>query len=162
MISRKICLLGAVAVGKTSLCRRFVHGVFSDKYHSTIGVKVDKKVVSLPEGELKLIIWDLQGEERYHKVVPAFIKGMSAYFLVVDVSRQETVDVAFKIHARIVEQLGDIPFLLILSKCDLPFEKNLRTSMESLENKAAAVFETSSANDTGILDAFNRIAELVG
>ncbi len=44
MISKKICMLGAFAVGKTSMVSRFVLSTFSEKYHTTIGVKVDKKV----------------------------------------------------------------------------------------------------------------------
>jgi GTPase SAR1 family protein len=47
MIQKKICMLGGFAVGKTSLVSRFVRSVFSDKYHSTVGVKVDKKAVVL-------------------------------------------------------------------------------------------------------------------
>ena len=43
MISKKICLLGDFAVGKTSLVRRFVYDRFEDKYISTIGVKVSRK-----------------------------------------------------------------------------------------------------------------------
>ncbi|HSN77984.1 MAG TPA: GTP-binding protein, partial [Anaerolineae bacterium] len=39
-LSKKVCLLGDFAVGKTSLVRRFVYDLFEDKYLSTIGVKV--------------------------------------------------------------------------------------------------------------------------
>jgi GTPase SAR1 family protein len=46
MIQKKICMLGSFAVGKTSLVRRFVHSLYSDKYHTTIGVKIEKKVVT--------------------------------------------------------------------------------------------------------------------
>ena len=47
-ISKKICLLGDFAVGKTSLVQRFVYALFDDKYISTIGVKVSRKTVVLP------------------------------------------------------------------------------------------------------------------
>lgn len=161
MISKKICLLGAVGVGKTSICRRFVHGVFSEKYHSTIGVKIDKRVVSLPEQEVNLIVWDLQGEDRYHKIMPTFMKGMSGYLLVVDVSSSESVQVGMQIYQRIMEQMGNVPCLLVLSKCDLPFDENFETLMEPLKAKAVAHVETSSLNDTGILEAFDIIADIV-
>ena len=36
MIQKKICLLGGFAVGKTSLIRRFVTGMFSELYQTTI------------------------------------------------------------------------------------------------------------------------------
>ena len=45
-LSAKVCLLGDYAVGKTSLVRRFVYNLFDDRYLSTIGVKVSRKVVA--------------------------------------------------------------------------------------------------------------------
>ncbi len=45
MIQKKVALLGAPVVGKTSLVRRFVDSLFDEKYLTTIGVKVDKKPV---------------------------------------------------------------------------------------------------------------------
>ena len=47
------------AVGKTSLVSRFVHSIFSDRHLTTIGVKIDKKSVSLLRGEMELILWDI-------------------------------------------------------------------------------------------------------
>jgi len=43
VIQKKICMIGAFATGKTSLVSQFVHSIFSDKYHTTVGVKIDKK-----------------------------------------------------------------------------------------------------------------------
>ena len=45
--ARKLCMLGDFGVGKTSLVSRFVHSTFSDKYLTTIGVKVDTKEIAL-------------------------------------------------------------------------------------------------------------------
>ncbi|MCA9468788.1 MAG: GTP-binding protein, partial [Nitrospira sp.] len=47
MKQKKICLLGGFAVGKTSLVRRLVSGLFSEKYLTTIGVKIDQKMVTI-------------------------------------------------------------------------------------------------------------------
>ena len=43
MIQKKVCMLGSFGVGKTSLVARFVQGIFSTKYQSTVGVKIDKR-----------------------------------------------------------------------------------------------------------------------
>ena len=62
-LSKKVCLLGDFAVGKTSLVRRFVYDLFDDKYVSTIGVKVSRKTVILTRGDdivdLTMMLWDL-------------------------------------------------------------------------------------------------------
>src|SRR5262249_28340450 len=68
MIGKKICLLGAFAVGKTSLVTRFIKSVYSDRYLTTVGVKVDKKTVNVNGQEINLIIWDLAGEDEFQKV----------------------------------------------------------------------------------------------
>jgi GTPase SAR1 family protein len=47
MVQKKICMLGAFAVGKTSLVTRFVDSSFSEKYHTTMGVRIEKKACSL-------------------------------------------------------------------------------------------------------------------
>ncbi len=46
MIQKKVCILGPTGVGKTSLIKQFVEGIFSEKYKTTIGVKIDKKQVN--------------------------------------------------------------------------------------------------------------------
>ena len=56
-------MLGTFAVGKTSLVRRFVESIYTDKYHTTVGVKIDKKMVQLGEKELMLMLWDVEGTE---------------------------------------------------------------------------------------------------
>ena len=52
-------MLGATAVGKTSLVSRFVHSIFSDKYLTSVGVKIDKKSINAGDQRVDLILWDL-------------------------------------------------------------------------------------------------------
>ena len=67
MIQKKICMLGAFAVGKTSLVKQYVSGIFSEKYHTTVGVKIDKKMVEVDGQSMTLILWDLHGEDEFSK-----------------------------------------------------------------------------------------------
>lgn len=94
MISRKICMLGAYAVGKTSLVRKFVHGVFSEKYLTTIGAKIDKKELVVDGTELTLVLWDLAGEDGFEKVRLSYLRGSSGYLLVVDGTREASLQTA--------------------------------------------------------------------
>ena len=55
MIQKKICMLGGFAVGKTSMVARFVSSIFSDKYLSTVGVKIDKKTVTIDGCDVVLV-----------------------------------------------------------------------------------------------------------
>ena len=56
MIQKKICMVGAFGVGKTSLVSRYVHSIFSEKYQTTVGVKIDKKVVQSRGAEVTLVL----------------------------------------------------------------------------------------------------------
>src|SRR5512137_2984989 len=94
-LSAKICLLGDYAVGKTSLVRRFVYNLFEDKYLSTIGVKVSRKVVAVPRGdevvELVVMLWDLAGSEEFDSVRASYLRGASGALLVCDITQRSTL-----------------------------------------------------------------------
>ena len=83
-MQKKICMLGGFAVGKTSLVRRFVQSIFSDTYLTTVGVKIDKKSVALPDKTVDLILWDLAGEDDIGSFRVSNVRGATGLVLVVD------------------------------------------------------------------------------
>ena len=90
MLSRKVILTGSFGVGKTSLFRRFINNAFSEKYITTIGVKVDKKLVKIDEKEVSILLWDIAGEIRQDKVPKSYFLGASAVIYVFDLTRPST------------------------------------------------------------------------
>jgi len=118
-LKKKICLLGSFGVGKTSLVARFVHSLFSDKYHTTVGVKIDKKIVTVDGDEITLMIWDMAGEEDGAPVKLNQVRDASGYLLVVDGTQRKTLDVARDIQRRVETEIGKQPFLLLVNKVDL-------------------------------------------
>ena len=84
MIQKKICMLGSFGVGKTSLVARFVSGIFSTKYISTVGVKIDKRELKVDGRDVLLMVWDLAGEDSRSQVKTAYLQGAAGYFLIVD------------------------------------------------------------------------------
>ena len=97
VIQKKICMLGAYAVGKTSLVARFVRSIFSEKYHSTVGVKIDKKTVTIGEQETTLILWDLAGEADFYHVRMSYLRGSAGYLLVADGLRRTSLEKAIEL-----------------------------------------------------------------
>ncbi len=67
----KVVVAGNGNVGKTSLIRRWCEGKFETSRVMTIGVDFQSKLVQLPEGEVKLSIWDMAGQERFRLRPPA-------------------------------------------------------------------------------------------
>ena len=89
-ISKKIILVGSFGVGKTSLMGRFVHHKFSEQYLSTLGVKIDKKVINIDDTELTMLLWDIAGEITQSKVPQSYFLGAAGIIFVFDLTRSST------------------------------------------------------------------------
>jgi len=100
MLQNKICMLGGFGVGKTSLVSRFVSSIFSDRYLTTVGVKIDKKKVSLDSGEMTLMLWDIYGQDEFQTVRDSYLRGATGYLLVADGTRYSTLDTAVVLQKR--------------------------------------------------------------
>ena len=154
-LKKKICLLGSFGVGKTSLVARFVHSLFSDKYHTTVGVKIDKKVVSVGTDEITLVIWDMAGEEDDAPVKLNQVRDASGYLLVADGTRRKTLDVARDIQQRVESEIGRQPFLLLVNKVDLRETWEIKDSEWSeLTASGWIVLETSAKTGEHVEEAF--------
>ncbi|MGA7222306.1 MAG: Rab family GTPase [Candidatus Acidiferrales bacterium] len=131
MLQKKVCMLGSFSVGKTSLVRRFVESIFDETYHTTIGVKVDKKVVSVNGEAVTLMLWDIYGEDIFQKMRMSYLRGMSGYLLVVDGTRRQTLADALALHDRIVQEIGKLPAVLVLNKDDLKDQWEIDAAQEA-------------------------------
>lgn len=162
MIQKKVCMLGAFAVGKTSLVARFVKSIFSEKYHTTVGVKIDKKVVSAPSGDINLILWDLYGEDDFQKVRMSYLRGSSGYILVVDGTRKATLDTAIGLKQNVEESVGVLPFVVVLNKSDLTQEWELDESrVETLTAQGWTFIRGSAKTGEGVEEAFQTLVEKI-
>jgi len=163
MIKKKICMLGAFAVGKTSLVQRFVNSIFSEKYQTTIGVKIDQKIVQIKDTEVNLMLWDIHGEDSYQKVKPSYIMGASGYFIVADVTRGQTLEVGLSLQSMAEKMSKSAPYILLLNKTDIDKEEWEidDNSIAELKNKGINVIQTSAKDGTGVEEAFIRLTELM-
>ncbi len=155
----KICMLGAFAVGKTSLVKRYVSGIFSEKYITTLGVKIDKKSCVINDNEIELIIWDLAGEDDFMEIRSSYLRGTSAALLVADGTRGETLDVAVRLKSRLDNEVGQIPSILLVNKSDLVDSWTIdREHLKRLENSDWELFETSAKDSVNVDRAFETLA----
>jgi small GTP-binding protein len=162
MIQKKICMLGAFAVGKTSLVSRFVSSIFSDKYLTTVGVKVDKKVVVLDDREVTLMLWDIYGQDDFQTVQESYLRGSSGYLLVADGTRRATLDIAVEIQRKAEQVAGAVPFLLLLNKSDLASEWQVddRAVWQAAE-RGWPVLRTSAKTGAGVEGAFLELTRAI-
>lgn len=160
MIQKKVCMVGAFATGKTSLVARFVKSIYSEIYQTTVGVKIDKKTVNLANEEVNLILWDIQGEDDFHKLRLSYLRGLSGYLLVVDGTRRATLDKAFIIQQRIEQEVSKVPFILILNKSDLTDECEIDDmAIQETIKMGWTVIQGSAKTGLGVEAAFLNLTQ---
>lgn len=163
-VNSKVCVVGDFAVGKTSTVERFVNNHFSDKYLTTIGVKVDTAEVDLTQDlKLKLILWDIAGTTEFKHVEMAYLRGMSGYILVADGTRLTTISAARELKTQIEATHGELPFVFLLNKSDLQhaWEVSDRQREKLVNEFSSELFVTSAKTGDHVAAAIARLAELI-
>jgi small GTP-binding protein len=164
VLQKKICMLGAYAVGKTSLVARFVRGIFSDKYLTTVGVKIDKKTLHIGDREVSLVLWDLAGEDDFLQVRMSYLRGSAGFLLVADGTRHATLEKAIELRQRAEAEIGEAPFILLINKLDLIADWEIKDrDIASLAESGWNVVATSARTGVGANEAFLTLArQLLG
>jgi small GTP-binding protein len=131
-LSKKVCLLGDFAVGKTSLVRRFVYDRFDDRYITTIGVKVSRKTVAVVRAygivELTMMLWDLAGSEEFDRVRASYLRGSAGAVLVCDLTRPDTLDSLRTYQENLFNANPEAKLVLAANKRDLTEQQRLGTA----------------------------------
>jgi small GTP-binding protein len=157
MIQKKICMVGVFGTGKTSLVQRFVHSLFSERYLSTVGVKIDRKPLQVDGTDLTLVLWDLAGRDKHEDITTSYLRGTHAVLYVADGTRRETCDQLPELQALVREAAGDVPGVLALNKSDLVDRWALAAGDEQALSKSFDVVRTSAKSGDGVEEAFRRI-----
>ncbi len=160
MLSKKVCMLGAYAVGKTALVQRYVHSIFADRYLSTVGVKISKKVLSLKNQEIVIVLWDLEGKDDYVDVKINYLRGSMGFFVVADGMRKETLDIALSLRTLALDLIGPVPHALLVNKVDLlPSWEVTDSHLQFIEQQGVQVFKTSAKLGLAVNESFTSLAE---
>ena len=170
VLKKKICLLGTFAVGKTSLVQRFVNDRFSDKYLTTIGISVSKKLMPpVDSGETggtaqhPFLIWDIAGLEKFDPVVMNYFRGASGALAIADLTRPETADELAAIGNKFLSVNPKAALVAIGNKLDL---MNDRTDTFSDYKRLAADFGselilTSAKTGERVEEAFQLLSRKI-
>ncbi len=140
-MNKKVILIGHFGVGKTSLVQQFVHSRFSEKYLTTIGVKIDKKIVEFDGRQMTLLIWDVAGETEQKKVPQSYLLGAHGVIYVFDLTRPSTYE-------NLSEQIDYVKKLLPQAPIQILGNKKDLLSSEEIEEVLAQInfdLKTTSA-----------------
>ncbi len=165
-LNAKVCILGDYAVGKTSLVRRFVYNLFEDKYLSTIGVKVSRKVVAVPQGdniaELTMMIWDLAGSEEFDRIRATYLRGALGALIVCDLTQRSTLDSVHEYARQLCEVNPRAAVVLAANKHDLVDQRAIGEEEIAATSArlGAPCYLTSAKIGVAVDEAFRHLARL--
>lgn len=161
--SFKVLLLGAPAVGKTSILYRFVKNQFSHDYITTIGINYLTKEISMEKKDFaKLVIWDLAGQKKFKFLHKQYYEGTHGALVIFDLTQiktYETLGAWLSEMFAILQQ--KIPFITIGNKVDLIEEVGRSVDFEVVkeyaENNNSIYIETSAKTGENVEDAFKEL-----
>ena len=155
---KKVCMLGSFAVGKTSLVRRYITGYFADTYLTTVGVKIDNKLVGTGEDEVKLVLWDLAGDDAFQNIQWKYMNGAAGYVLVADGTRAATLAKAEELEQGMRQEFGMKPFVFLINKSDRRTEWELEAAwQDGLAARGWDILHTSAKTGEGVEEAFGKL-----
>ena len=163
MYYKKVCILGARGVGKSSLIRRFLNGNFSEAYRTDTGAKIDKTIVDVDRDKLQLMLWDIQGEDQVSRGFLNYLKGASAIIYVVDGTRLETLPTAMEFRKQTESYFAGVkPSIMLFNKADLAQQWEISPGMISeAEKHGVFTILTSCRKGSGVNTAFNLISRVM-
>ena len=160
----KICLLGDVSVGKTSIASRFCKNSFNENYINTIGGAYQQQNIALNNGaKIKLHIWDTSGQDRFRSMTNLYYRDAQVAILTYDVTNEQSLESLNYWLNELNDKVEIDNMLLCLAgnKNDVDAsEKRVPTS----KGKAFAdehnmiFFETSAKTGAGVKELFQAIA----
>ena len=157
MTSKKVILTGSFGVGKTSLFNQFVFNQFSDKYLTTIGVKVNKKEIVVENQDLSLMIWDIAGEVTQNKVPNSYFLQASGIIYVYDLTRPMTLDKVNEDLDYLYNIVPNAVIKLIGNKKDLVTEEQAKQIIAS--SSVVTDFVTSAKTGENVENLFFQIGK---
>ena len=136
----KVIFLGNAGVGKTSIINKKAEGSFQYSVKPTVGCGSAVIEVELHDQTVELRVWDMAGQDRYHKLVPLYLKGASVAVLVASVADTRSIDDLSDWMAKVKECDTRTKVVVALNKIDLPI--CTQESIDELREKLMETFPT--------------------
>jgi small GTP-binding protein len=162
-VGKKICMLGDVGVGKTSLVRRYVHGEFSPDYQTTLGVNIYKydDQIETESGlvDFKHILWDIEGGLQRESLLDSYIGGSAGAIVVGDVTRNDRHETMQENAQRFRETRPGRPVVFAVNKVDLVEGSAASEAEEELaKDFRGSVEYTSALTGEAVQRLFRKLA----
>ena len=147
LIKLKLIVVGNQGTGKSSILNRFVNETFDENYQATIGLDFHSKNITIHDQDVRLIIYDTAGQEKFRSLIPMYIREAQIILFIYDISDKDSFDSIPKWIQQVNDVINkEVVFVLIGNKLDL--ESNRKVTFEEgkkLAEKSNYVFQEVSA-----------------
>jgi small GTP-binding protein len=157
----KVVMVGAGGVGKTSLVNKLSTGAFAPQSTPTIGAAYIRYTIQLKTRSVTLNIWDTAGQEKFHSLVPLYMRNAHGLVFVFDVSSEESLQDLDSIYDAIHEEMrADTRAILCANKFDLvPRNFDLSEYKNWGQRHGMNLMQTSAKTGDGVLELFTQMAQ---
>ncbi len=164
----KVVFFGDGGVGKTTLIKRYLTGVFKSHSEITIGVDFHVKKLEIDGKRVGLQIWDFAGEDRFRFLMPSYVIGASGGIFMFDITRYSSLK-NFNDWIEIFKRGysgtdNQIPVLMVGSKIDLEYKRAVSRNEAydiARKNSLYGYIECSAKNGQNVEDVFSEIGRLM-
>ena len=147
LIKLKLIVVGNQGTGKSSILNRCVNEPFDEKYQATVGLDFHSKNITIHDQDVRLIIYDTAGQEKFRSLIPMYIREAQIILFIYDISDKDSFDSIPKWIQQVNDVINkEVVFVLIGNKLDL--ESNRKVTFEEgkkLAEKSNYVFQEVSA-----------------
>ena len=162
----KIVVCGDPRVGKTSTILRFTDNAFTRTYIPTLGVNVSEKNIKISNNLVKLILWDIAGQEKFNIMRRHFYKGLEAIILIFDLTNRksfESVPNWYKDIENFIKSESDLIGVILGNKVDLTDERSIKKeeAIKLAKNFNLEYIETSALTGKNIESSFKKIVNAI-
>jgi small GTP-binding protein len=110
---------------------------------------------------VKLVIWDIAGQDGFAQLRKAYYMNASGAFLVFDTSRPETIERLDSWVEALYAVTGEIPLIICENKTDLESKISQAVKDEVAKKHKVKMIKTSAKEDTNVEEAFTEMTKRI-
>ena len=126
LIKLKLIVVGNQGTGKSCILNRFLNETFDENYQATIGLDFQSKNVTIHDQDVRLILYDTAGQEKFRSLIPMYIREAQIILLIYDISDKDSFDSIPRWIQEVLDVKNtDAVFALIGNKNDLENDRKV-------------------------------------